>query len=261
MISLRRRGRGAGGILLCLAWLTAGAVAAAPALGQPVRILAAFTLKPALDEIIASYRGGEIQPVYGPSPTLAKQIENGLPADLFFSADAVWMDEVARHHLIRPGTAADLVGNRLVLIAPKGAKPVVIAPGFSLARLVGAGPLVMCDPDSHPAGRYAKASLVKLGIWRSVEKKVASVDNPLVAVKNVARGDAPMAVVFATDALTDPAVAIIGTFPPDTHPRIVYPVAILAQSRNPGASAFLDYLKSPAATAVFRRLGYTIPSG
>jgi molybdate transport system substrate-binding protein len=170
------------------------------------------------------------------------------------------MDELARHRLIKPETPTDLVGNRLVLIARKGADPVAIVPGFPLARLVGAGPLAMCDPDSHPAGRYAKASLVKLGIWRNVEKNVASVDDPLVAVKIVARGDAPMAVVFATDVLTDPAVAIVGTFPPDTHPRIVYPVALLQQSRNPEAVKFFDYLKSPAARSVFRKLGYVTPT-
>ncbi|HEY1259550.1 MAG TPA: molybdate ABC transporter substrate-binding protein [Stellaceae bacterium] len=179
---------------------------------------------------------------------------------MVLSADSIRMDELARHRLIKPETPTDLVGNRLVLIARKGAEPVVIVPGFPLARLVGAGPLAMCDPDSHPAGRYAKASLVKLGIWRNVERKVASVDDPLVAVKNVARGDAPMAVVFATDALTDPAVAIVGTFPSDTHPRIVYPVALLAQSRNPEAVKFFDYLKSPAARSVFRKLGYVTPT-
>jgi molybdate transport system substrate-binding protein len=133
---------------------------------------------------------------------------------------------------------------------------VAISPGFPLARLVGSGPLAMCDPDSHPAGRYGKASLVKLGVWGSVEKKVASVENPLVAVKMVTRGDAPMAVVFATDAATDADVAIVGTFPDDTHPPILYPVAILAQSRNPAAVRFLDYLTSPATRTIFRKFGY-----
>jgi molybdate transport system substrate-binding protein len=240
-----------------LAALLVLVVAAVPCRAEPVRVLAAVTLKPALDAIAKKYRGGDVELVYGPSPSLAKQIENGLPADLFFSADTLWMDELAQRHLIRPETRTDLVGNRLVLVARKGSRePVRIAPGFPLSWLVGAGPLAMCDPDSHPAGRDGKASLVKLGVWQSVENKVARVDNPLVAVKMVARGDAPMAVVFATDAATDAGVEIIGTFPDETHPKIVYPVAVLAQSRNPDAGGFFGYLKSSTASAVFRKFGY-----
>lgn len=231
-------------------------------LALPVRLLAAFTLKPALDEIVKDFPGGPVLPVYGASPTLAKQIENGIPADLFFSADPEWMDEVARHGLVKPGTTTEPISNRLVLIARKGAlHPVTISPDFPLARLVGAGPLAMCDPDSHPAGRDGKASLVNLNVWKSVEKKVASVENPLVAVKMVARGDVPMAIVFATDAATDPTVEIVGTFPEDTHPKILYPVAILAQSRNPVAVRVLDFLKSPPARAVFGKFGYVTLGG
>ncbi|HEX3952595.1 MAG TPA: molybdate ABC transporter substrate-binding protein, partial [Stellaceae bacterium] len=192
---------------------------------SPVRVLAAITLKPALDAIAAAYRrdGGKVDLVYGPSPALAKQIENGLPADLFFSADAMWMDELAAKHLVRPGTVADIVSNHLVLIARKSSShrpSAIIGAGFPLVQLVGAGPLAMCDPDSHPAGRYAKASLVSLGLWENVDKKIARAENPLLAVKMVARGDAPLAIVFATDAATDPGVAIIGTFPDDSHPPI-----------------------------------------
>jgi molybdate transport system substrate-binding protein len=125
-----------------------------------------------------------------------------------------------------------------------------------LPQSVGAGPIAMCDPDGHPAGRMAKASLSKLGLWDAVAKKVASAENPLLAVKMVARGDAPYAVVFTTDAMTDPGVEIAATFPDDSHPPIRYPVAILSNSNNPDAAKFLDYLKSPAATAVFARFGY-----
>jgi molybdate transport system substrate-binding protein len=226
---------------------------------EPVRVLAAFTLKPALDAIAEGYRrdSGEVVLVDGPSPTLAQQIENGMPADLFVSADAAWTDELAHKRLIKPETFTDIVSNHLVLIARKGAAELVtIAPGYPLAALVGAGPLAMCDPDSHPAGRYAKASLVALGIWQSIENKIARAENPLLAVKMVGRGDAPYAIVFTTDAATDPAVRIVGTFPDDTHPPIRYPVAIVAQSRNPAVGRFLDYLKSDAAMTVFREQGY-----
>ncbi|HKM68982.1 MAG TPA: molybdate ABC transporter substrate-binding protein, partial [Stellaceae bacterium] len=174
---------------------------------DPVRVLAAVTLKPALDAIAEQYRGAEVLLVYGPSPTLAKQIENGVPADIFFSADTFWMDELAQHHLIKPETTIDLVGNHLVLIARKGSgHRMTIARDFPLAELVGSGPLAMCDPDSHPAGRYGKASLVALDVWQSVEHKIARAENPLLAVKMVARGDVPFAIVFTTDAATDEGV-------------------------------------------------------
>jgi molybdate transport system substrate-binding protein len=236
-------------------------VVVSPRAADPFRVLAAVTLKPALDAIVQKYSGGEVVVVYGPSPTLAKQIEDGVPADIFFSADKMWMDELAQKHLINPDTNTDLVGNHLVLIARKGSgHQTTIAPGFPLAELVGAGPLAMCDPDSHPAGRYGKASLVALGVWQSVEKKIARAENPLLAVKMVAHGDVPFAIVFTTDAATDPEVEIVGIFPDDTHPSIVYPVAVLTQSHNPEAVRFLDFLKSPPATAIFREFGYVIPA-
>jgi molybdate transport system substrate-binding protein len=238
-------------------------VSASPAwAAEPVRVLAAFTLKPALDEIARAYAetGGEVMLVYGPSPGLAQQVENGAPGDIFFSADPMWTEELAEHQLIKPGTVTDLVGNQLVLITGKGkAPPVTNTRELQLARLIGAGPLAMCDPDSHPAGRMAKASLTSLGIWDFVAAKVARAENPLLAVKMVARGDVPYAVVFTTDALTDPGgVDIVATFPDDSHPPIRYPVALLTKSTNPDAAKFLDCLKSPAAIDIFKRLGYVI---
>jgi molybdate transport system substrate-binding protein len=227
---------------------------------EPVRMLAAFTLKPALDEIAADYQktGGDVTLIYGPSPGLAQQIENGEPADLFFSADPMWTDELMKHQLIKAGTLTNLVGNQLVLITAKGKAPLVTTTSqLQLVQLVGAGPLAMCDPDSHPAGRMAKASLTELGLWDSLAPKVARAENPLLAVKMAARGDAPYAIVFTTDALTEPdRVDIVMTFPDDSHPPIRYPVAILAKSANPDAAKFLDYLKSPPATDVFKRFGY-----
>jgi molybdate transport system substrate-binding protein len=182
---------------------------------EPVRVLAAFTLKPALDEIAEGYRkgGGEVVLVYGPSPGLAQQLENGASGDIFFSADPMWTDELVQHQLIKRGAVTDLVSNHLVLIAKKGTPPAALNGGIALIQLLGPGPLAMCDPDSHPAGRMAKASLTAIGLWDSVEKKIARAENPLLAVKMVARGDAPYAVVFTTDAMTDPGVDIIATFP------------------------------------------------
>jgi molybdate transport system substrate-binding protein len=240
---------------LAILWMLATAT---PCVAEQVRVLAAFTLKPALDEIAEGYRkgGGEMVLVYGPSPGLAQQVENGLQADLFFSADPMWTDELAQHQMIKPGTIAELIGNHLVLVGKKGTPAAAIGPELALVRLIGAGPIAMCDPDSHPAGRMAKASLVSLGIWDSVASKVARAENPLLAVKMVASGEAPYAIVFTTDAATDPGVEIVATFPDDSHPPIRYPVAILAKSTNPDAARALDYLKSAAAIDVFKRLGY-----
>ena len=253
MRSLRRGGSGvtcwlivAFGVICC----THRAIAV-----EPVHVLAAFTLKPALDEIAEGYKakGGAVTPVYGSSPGLAQQLENGAPGDLFFSADPMWTDELMKHQLVRPGTLTDLVGNHLVLIAKKGSPSVEPK---SLPQAVGAGPIAMCDPDSHPAGRMAKASLTRLHLWEALAPKVARAENPLLAVKMVARGDVPYAVVFTTDAISDPGVDIAMTFPDDSHPLIRYPVAILTKSTNPAAAQFLDYLKSSPATRVFERFGY-----
>ena len=231
---------------------------------EPVRVLAAFTLKPALDEIAGDYQkiGGAVTLVYGPSPGLAQQIENGAPGDVFFSADPMWTDELGKHQLIKAGTLTDLVSNQLVLITRKGeAPPVTDGRERQLVQLIGAGPLAMCDPDSHPAGRMAKASLTKLGVWGSLAPKVARAENPLLAVKMVARGDVPYAVVFTSDVISDPGVDIVMTFPEDSHPPIRYPIAILAHSTNPEAARFLDYLKSEPATKVFREQGYATLNG
>jgi molybdate transport system substrate-binding protein len=173
------------------------------------------------------------------------------------TSDPMWTDELAKHQLVKPETVADLVSNHLVLIAKKGSGPPGAMGGeLALVRMIGVGPVAMCDPDSHPAGRMAKASLTALGLWDSVSAKVARTENPLLAVKMVARGDAPYAVVFTTDAMADPGVDVVAAFADDSHPPIRYPVAILTKSTNPNAARFLDYLKSPAAGEIFRRLGY-----
>lgn len=182
-------------------------------------VFAAATLKPALGAIVAVYRkasAGEVVLAYGPSPALAKQIENGAPADLFISADPVWMDYLADRRLIRRHTRADLVRNTLVLAGPaSGAAPksAIIDRGFAIVQAVGSGPLCMCNPADHPAGRYGRAALESLGLWDLVASRVAIVANPQVAVAMVARNDAPAAVVFATDLKGVAGVRAAGTFP------------------------------------------------
>ena len=231
--------------------------------GRAVLVFAAATIKPALDAIVSAYRakgGGEVTVAYGPTPALAKQIENGAPADIFLSADPVWMDYLSERRLVRRHTRADLVGNRLVL-AGHDSGPVVaslaIDRDFPLARLVGDGRLCMCNPADHPAGRYAKTSLEQLGLWDAVAGKIAIVDNPQVAVLTVARGDAPAAIVFATDVKGVPGTRIVGTFPDTSHPPIVYPIALaMSAPHADAADRLLAYLRSAEARSRFDEYGY-----
>lgn len=231
--------------------------------GRGVLVFAAATMKPALDPIVSAYRakeGGEVTIAYGPTPALAKQIENGAPADIFLSADPIWMDYLAERRLVRRHTRVDLVGNRLVLAGRDSEPaqiPAVIDGAFPLARLVGAGPLCMCNPADHPAGRYGKASLESLGLWEAVAGKVAIVDNPQVAVVMVARGDAPAAVVFWTDVKGVSGARTVGTFPEASHPPIVYPVALtMSAPHADAADRLLAYLRSAEVRAQFDHYGY-----
>ena len=234
-----------------------------PTNGQSVLVFAAATLKPALDAIVSGYRtkqGGEVTISYGPTPALAKQIENGAPADLFLSADPLWMDYLAEKRLVRRHTRVDLVRNVLILAgrdSQPAAASAVVDGKFPLTQIVGTGPLCMCNPADHPAGRYGKASLEALGLWESVAAKVAIVDNPQVAVVMVARGDAPAAIVFATDVRGVSGAAILGTFPETSHPPIVYPAALtMAAPRAAEAERLLAYLRSPEGRALFDDHGY-----
>lgn len=230
---------------------------------RAVLVFAAATVKPALDAVVSAYRanqGGEVAIAYGPTPALVKQIENGAPADLILSADPAWMDYLAERRLVRLHTRADLLGNVLILAghgSPSAPAPPVIDRGFDLSRLVGAGRLCMCNPADHPAGRYGKASLESLGLWESVAGKIAIVDNPQVAVAMVARGEAPAAVVFATDVKDVADTSVVGTFPDTSHPPIVYPVALtMAAPHADAAGKLLSYLRSAEARALFDRFGY-----
>ena len=253
---------GAGALLGPLA-----APAPAAAQGRGVVVFAAASMKEALDEINAAWgreSGGKRATIsYAASSALAKQIEQGAPADLFASADPDWMDYAHGKGLIRPETRVTLLGNRLVLIAPKGAAVAVdLAPGLDLASALasvpGGGRLAMANVDAVPAGRYGKAALERLGAWEGVKGRVAQAENVRAALLLVSRGEAPLGIVYRTDAAADPRVDIVGTFPEQTHPPILYPVAITQDSRHPDAPAFLAFLRSSTARAAFERQGFTV---
>lgn len=259
-----------GGMLsLAAVALLAWGVPQAPAKAQTARggdviVFAAASLKSALDAVNAQRQketGRKAVISYAASSALAKQIEQGAPAQVFISADLDWMDYVARKNLIKPDTRSNLLGNRIVLIAPKNkAQAIDIKPGFDLARLLGDGRLALANVDAVPAGKYGKAALEKLGVWAAVSGKVAQAENVRAALLLVSRGEAPAGIVYRTDAAADPNVGIIGTFPEDSHPPIVYPMALTAGAGNPDAVAFLAYLKSAKARPLFEAHGFTVSS-
>lgn len=235
---------------------------AASAQDAKLVIFAAASLKDALDEVNAAYQHEKDQETvtsYAASSTLAKQIEAAAPADIFISADLDWMDYLGKRNLIKPETRANLLGNRLVLIAPvDSSAKLSIAPNFSLARTLGNGRLAIADPNGVPAGRYAKAALETLGVWSTVADRLAPAENVRATLALVSRGEAPLGIVYQTDADSDNGVKIVGTFPQDTHPPIIYPIAVVASSTNPAAPGYLAYLKSPAARPIFERHGFTV---
>ena len=243
--------------------------AVGPALAQvkdPL-VFAAASLKNALDEIAAQWQrenGKKVVISYAASNTLIKQIEQGAPADMFISADLDWMDYGQQKNLIDTQTRTNLLSNRIVLVAPKNATTTLsITRGFDLASALKSGRLAMANVDAVPAGKYGKAALEKLGAWDGVKDKVAQADNVRAALLLVSRGEAPIGIVYQTDAASDAAVKVIGTFPEDSHPPIIYPAALTKTSTNPDARAFLRYIHSPAARPAFERQGFTVlgPSG
>ncbi|MEX2165531.1 MAG: molybdate ABC transporter substrate-binding protein [Methyloceanibacter sp.] len=224
-------------------------------------VFAAASLKDALDAINAAWSkesGKSAVISYAGSSMLAKQIEEGAPADVFISADLDWMDYLAERKLIKPDTRFNLLGNTLVLIAPKDSPLAAdIAPDFPLAALIGDGKLAMANTDSVPAGKYGKAALTKLGVWDSVKDKIAQAENVRAALLLVSRSEAPLGIVYATDAKADPNVKVVGTFPADTHKPIIYPAAVLAKSQNADAQAFVTFLKTET-NKLFQDQGFTV---
>jgi molybdate transport system substrate-binding protein len=228
---------------------------------SPVTVFAAASLTDSLKLVADAYKartGRVVTLSFGASSTLARQIEQGAQADIFFSADTDWMAYLQKKGLIADGTRKNLLGNRLVLVAGPDAKRVAkIAPHFDLAGALGDRRLALADPASVPAGKYAKAALTALGVWDSVAPKVANAENVRVALEYVARGEAPYGIVYATDAKVAPAVHVAGIFPEDSHLPIVYPAA-LTKTATPGAKAFLAFLGSTQARAIFEKAGFTV---
>ena len=240
-------------VLLALGW-------ASPVAAADVTIFAAASLKEALDEQARQFEtstGNKVVISYGASNALAKQIEAGAPADVFISADLDWMDFVDQRHLLLPDTRVNLLRNTLVLIAPASSKAsLAIGPNFGLAAALGQERLAMANPDSVPAGKYGKAALEKLGVWPAVEKQVARAENVRAALALVSRGEAPFGIVYSTDALAEKGVRVVGTFPPDSYPPIIYPAALLATSKSPAGKPLLSYLRAPAARATWEKFGF-----
>lgn len=231
-------------------------------MADEVVVFAASSLKNALDKVAADYQaatGNTVTISYGGSNALAKQITLGAPADIFVSAAEAWMDEVEKAGLVAGGTRADLLGNTLVLVAHgKDVAPVEIGPGFDLAGLLGDGKLSMAMVDSVPAGQYGKEALETLGLWASVEGSVAQSENVRAALVLVSSGEAPLGIVYASDAIADENVTVIGTFPADSHKPIIYPAALLTGAVDEADRAFLEALSADAADAKFTEQGFLV---
>lgn len=246
-----------------LRWIAAAlavALIATPVQAAPVTVFAAASLKNALDEVGAQYArsGGQARFSYAGSSAIARQIEQGAPADIYVSADADWMDYLAQRKLIVTSTRRDLLTNRLALIAPADSKVVLkIGRGMPLTKVLGERRLAVAGPDV-PAGKYAKASLSTLGVWDSVSGRLAQAENVRMALQYVARGESPLGIVYDTDAKVEPKVRIVGLFPEGTHPKIVYPAAVVAASKNPDAAKFITFMSGPQAAAIFRKYGFTV---
>ncbi|MGN7919160.1 molybdate ABC transporter substrate-binding protein [Lysobacter sp. 22409] len=257
MNPIRRRWLGAL-CTLAAVFAAASAHAAPKPETAPITVFAAASLKESLDEAAAAYTrasGQSVRVSYAASSALARQIEQGAPADVFLSADQDWMDYLQQRKLIDAGSRRNLLGNRLVLIAAQAssAQPVALKPGVDLRPLLGDGRIALALTGSVPAGKYARAAFTSLGVWTALQPKVAEAENVRAALMLVARGEAPLGVVYASDARAEPKVRVLATFPADSHPPIVYPVARVSGSRQPRAAVFAQWLKSPAAAAIFRR--------
>jgi molybdate transport system substrate-binding protein len=235
---------------------------AAHAQGRDLLVFGAASLKNALDDANAQFQrdtGHKVVVSYGASSALAKQIEGGAPADVFISADLDWMDYVAERKLIKADTRINLLGNKLVLIGAADSNITLsIGPNFPLAQTLGNGRLAMADPAAVPAGKYGKAALEALGVWSSVAGRIAPAQDVRAALLFVSRGEAPLGIVYQTDAAADKGVKIVAAFPESTHPPIIYPLAVTATSTNPEVGDYLQFLKSPAAKPAFEKQGFVL---
>lgn len=244
-----------------LAGLALAALAALPAAAADVTVFAAASLKTALDEVTAAWTaatGKQATVSYAASSALAKQIEEGAPADVFISADVPWMDYLSERDLVRKDSIVRLLGNRLVLVAPADSDATLeIGQGFDLLAALGDGRLAMGQVDSVPAGKYGKQALTALRVWDQVSGHVAQAENVRAALALVATGEAPFGIVYETDANAEKAVRVIGVFPEDSHAPIVYPAAITTEATSAEASAFMEFLRGEEAARLFEAQGFT----
>jgi len=228
-----------------------------------VTVFAAASLRDALEAATrewAAATGEHVVVSYAASSALARQIEHGAPADLFVSADADWVAYLDARGLVVPGSRRDLLANDLVLVAPSASRiRVELSPGLDLAAALGKGRLALADPRAVPAGKYARAALASLGAWKGVERRIAGAENVRAALALVARGEAPLGIVYGTDAAAEPRVRVVGTFPAGSHPPIVYAAVRLRRARDPAAGTLLAWLASPAAQPAFQRFGFRRP--
>lgn len=232
-----------------------------------VRIFAAASLKESLDAVGRKFEhssGHKVITVYAASSALARQIENGAPADLFISADTDWMEYLTQRTLTVPASRRDLLGNTLVLVASQSRQLAVPASSLEplttaapLAQAIGDSRLALANPDVVPAGKYARAALMHLQLWKQVEHKLARAENVRVALQFVARGESALGIVYRTDAQAEKLVRIVAAFPETSHPPIVYPVVKLKRSSSPAADALLAFLASPDAASIWQRYGFT----
>ena len=247
--------------ILCLLFALAGAAPPATA-ADNLTVFAAASLRNALGDANAAFTkatGVKVTASYEASSTLAKQIEQGAPADVFLSVDLRWMDYLAERKLIKPDTRVNLLGNRLVLIAPKDSKldKVTIGQGFDLAKLAGDGRIAVADVKAVPAGLYAKAALEKLGAWKAAEPKFAMAENVRATLAFVARGETPVGIVYETDAKIEPKVKIVGAFPDGSYPAVTYPMAATADTKKAAVTRYLAFLRSKTAKAIFEKYGFS----
>ena len=248
-----------GACLLVLACILTAPAHVADDRNQEVLVFAAASLTTVLDEVGAAYTQQTKQPVkfsYAASSALARQLEAGARADVFFSSDLEWMDYVQARGLIDRTTRRDVLGNRLALVAPADSRvELKIAPGFALTAALGTGRLATGDPESVPVGKYARSALTSLGIWNDVADRLVRADNVRSALAFIARGETPLGIVYETDAQVEKRVRIVDFFPAGSHPPIVYPVAVTAQAR-PAARQFMGFLQSSAAQNAFEKYGF-----
>jgi molybdate transport system substrate-binding protein len=233
-----------------------------PAAADEVTVFAAASLTNAMGEVGKAFETKEKHTVrfsFASSSTLAKQIENGAPAHLFLSADLDWMDYLDQRKLIVDGSRVNLLGNLLVMIAPVSSTlKVDLKPGIDLAGLLSGGLLATGDPDHVPVGKYARQALEKLGSWKGIEGRIARTDSVRAALALVERAECPLGIVYATDAAASPKVKVVGVFPADSYPPVVYPAALVKGKETPAARRLLEFLKIPEAKSIFEKHGFTV---